>query len=107
MSSRRWLYLRRLTATEPQSEGDIAWAPDSRSVAVTLEGGTPYFTVAVIDVATGESREIAAGREPHFSPDGSFLVFSATSETVEGSSYDIFITDLTSGSVRPVTSDLD
>lgn len=97
--------VRRLTSTEAQSETDIAWAPDSRSIAVTREGGSPYPTVAVIDVSTGEAREVAGGREPDFSPEGSSIVLSAPSETSGGSSYDLFIADLDSGTTTPVTSD--
>lgn len=65
--------------------GRVRWAPGGRSLAVRVSGRLEADVLFLVDVATGESREIARGsdqrklndkiRETRWSPDGRTLYF--------------------------------
>ncbi len=84
-----------------------SWRPDSRQFAV---GGVHAgkAVLAILDVADGdvvreiEVPEVGEILNPTWSPDATSIAFSAT----VGGDTDLFIYDLTAGSVKRITSDL-
>jgi len=73
---------RRLTDTPNLSEAQPSWSPDRRRVAYTAStdgAAGAAWGLWVLDVATGQPRQITAGPEnyePDWRPDGSLLVFT-------------------------------
>ena len=84
-----------------------SWRPDSRQFVI---GGVHAgkAVLAILDVADGDvAREIEIPEvgeilNPTWSPDGKSIAFSAT----VGGDSDLFIYDLTAGSLKRITSDL-
>jgi dipeptidyl aminopeptidase/acylaminoacyl peptidase len=87
--------LRRLTHLE-MDVGEIAWSPDSRSLAATVNRGGA-MDLALIDVGSGESADLRVGKgiyaSPHWSPDGSFLTIQYEDATVPPDLYRIDLPD--------------
>jgi Tol biopolymer transport system component len=84
----------------------LAWAPDSRRLAVEAKGG-----IYVFDPKTGKKTPIASGRfvgSPSFSPNSRLVVYERdklSSTPHSGSSYasDLYVADLASGKSRRIT----
>ena len=68
-------------ASASAQEADPAWSPDGRRIAITLRTRDGASRVRVVDVTTGEAREVAGtgGKDSHpaWSPDGRFLAFTS------------------------------
>lgn len=61
---------------------DLAWSPDSKSLAVGRFDNQLRESIAVVSLETGDSRFIAPGFRPRWSPDGGRLLFEfATGQT--------------------------
>jgi Tol biopolymer transport system component len=58
--------------------GALAWSPDSSMIAFSL-GSWAYErpTIRIVTAAGGDSRELAPGRDPAWSPDGETLAYAA------------------------------
>jgi|GEM_PF-1186539 hypothetical protein len=88
------------------SANDLAWAPDSRRLAVGA-----VHRIYVFDLASGAETLIAKGRFvccPSFSPDGRFIVYdrfrrSSTSHSGSSLASDLYVFDLTSGKSQRIT----
>jgi TolB protein len=92
----------RLT-TDPRENGYPRWSPDGRSIAHTAgDFDTDRWEVVVTDVATGESRTVAAGNDSgnvSWSPDGKRLAYGRYTRYGDGGGEDsrLFILDLETG----------
>ncbi len=74
-------------ATLPQIDNayDAAWAPDSRHLAVstiltvpsprTITGAEEQQRVSILDIATGQLRDLGQGRKPSWSSSGLYLSY--------------------------------
>ncbi len=88
------------------SANDLAWAPDSRRLAVGA-----VHRIYVFDLASGAETLIAKGRfvgGPSFSPDGRFIVYnrfrrSSTSHSGSSLASDLYVFDLASGKSQRIT----
>ena len=87
---------------------DVAWSPDGKQLAYT-RGCSGALTstqldcrLVVLDLATGEEREVTTGASPTWSPDGEELAF-----VKPGSNYrwdaDIYTVRLEDGHLNRVT----
>lgn len=57
------------------------WSPDGRKIAFTVrEGGS--FSVAVLDLQSGQSRVVAQGQDPVWGPDSRHLIFASGSSLI-------------------------
>ena len=57
------------------------WSPDGKKIAFTVrEGGS--FSVAVLDVQTGQTRVVAQGQDPAWGPDSRHLIFASGSSLI-------------------------
>jgi len=84
--------------------GGMAWAPDSRRLAISVYGGRPnepvYEGLVILDTKSGDILDLhTAGTGPSFSPDGTKLAYAydgnaRLDEKLRGS---IFVTDLMTG----------
>lgn len=78
-----------------------SWAPDGRSVAVSMHG-----SIWSIEVETGFATELVTGphyySSPAYSPDGRWLVYTADRR---GSAIGLELLDLESGETLPLTDD--
>lgn len=78
---------RSLTDTPSISEAQPNWSPDHREVVYTAstgEGAAGPWALWVLDVATGQSRQITAGPddfEPEWRQDGAWIVFTRIRRT--------------------------
>jgi dipeptidyl aminopeptidase/acylaminoacyl peptidase len=76
--------------------GEFAWSPDGRSLAVTLNR-QGAFDLALIDVASGEVRDLAVGlgaySNPCWSPAGDFLTVEYEDATRPPDLYRIDVSD--------------
>ncbi|MCO8276806.1 prolyl oligopeptidase family serine peptidase [Actinoplanes sp. TRM 88003] len=99
-------------------EGDWELTPDGRSVVTTWlvaeAGGAERSTVAVIDVATGERRELAGDdghgyNSPRVSPDGSRVAFLVRRKSSADDPGDIWLASapLGGGPIVPLTGGWD
>jgi Tol biopolymer transport system component/plastocyanin len=74
---------RQLTNTATMSEAQPSWSPERRRVAYTVTQGDPAvgpWQLAVLNLDSGQSRAITAGREhyePDWRPDGSLIAFTS------------------------------
>ena len=87
-----------------------AWSPDGKSIAFSAEVGG-YTDLFVCDLASGQARRLTndapADLEPVWSPDGRQLVFvterfSGTPAALDLAGYRLAVTDVETGSVKPV-----
>jgi len=75
------------------------WAPDGKALAYAEMG-----SIWVLDLASGEAREVAASSKylgmPKFSPDGRFLVHTADDG---GKTIELEVTEVATGKTTPLT----
>ena len=65
-----------LTGSKQKYVGSPAWSPDSRWLAVDeFKGNYNPHQIMLIDTQTGETRQLAEGYHPVFSPDGTKLAY--------------------------------
>jgi len=84
--------------------GGMAWAPDSRRLAISVYGGRPdepvYEGLVIVDTRSGDILDLhTPGTGPSFSPDGTKLAYAYDGnghydKALRGS---IFVTDLMTG----------
>ncbi len=74
-AARRWLALAPAGAL---SVGPLQWSPDGRHLLTsytTYDALCGGVTVVTLDVVRGGMRRIAAGKDPHWSPDGTRITY--------------------------------
>ncbi|MEX0985098.1 MAG: hypothetical protein WD096_08615 [Actinomycetota bacterium] len=80
---------------------DPTWAPDGRSIAATLDGEVG-IGIVVIDVASGESRSLAAGTSPSWSPDGTTIAYEVPVEWRGPMDTGVFVVPAAGGTGRRI-----
>lgn len=101
---------RSLTSDPSTMHRDPEWSPDGRAIAYVANpggGGSPRgdrkFGVHVIDMETGEQRRLTESEHddhhPHWSPDGSTIVFWSRREAVRTNS-DLYLVPASGGPAR-------
>ncbi len=110
---------RQLTNGECADEGDHSWvwSPDSTEIAYVSNRSSEWWNtidtnIYVVDVATGESRQLTTNvgpdHNPAFSPDGRWIAHRASYEyNYESENYKIHIVPRKGGEARVLTRDLD
>jgi Tol biopolymer transport system component/plastocyanin len=74
---------RDITNTPLVSEVQPSWSPDRQHVAFSATAGNPSsgpWTISVLDLPSGQSRQITSGREdyePDWRPDGSWIAYTS------------------------------
>jgi Tol biopolymer transport system component len=73
--------LRRLT-TNPAQDRDPVWSPDGSQIAFASSRDNRIFEIFVMDMTTGQIRQITdtdeEKRHPVWSPDGTSIMFNGT-----------------------------
>ncbi|MBI2772869.1 MAG: PD40 domain-containing protein [Chloroflexi bacterium] len=69
----------RALSAEPAAHADLDWSPDGRAIAYVASTTGSDATLHVVEVATGEDRQIAPrpARGPRWSPDGKWILFTS------------------------------
>ena len=106
------LYLLSITGGEPRLLFDIGrpcwnlnWSPDSKWIAVEVEGEASYRWVYLVEAATGQWRQIMFNDKPlrgehsTWSPDSRYLTFSGES----GEWHDIGVYDVETNRIEWIT----
>ena len=105
---------RRLTDGECADEGDhsLAWSPDSREIAYVSNRAGEWWNsidtnVYVVDVVSGESRQVTTNpgpdHNPAFSPDGGSIAYLASYEyNYEAENYRIHVVPRGGGGGEPL-----
>jgi dipeptidyl aminopeptidase/acylaminoacyl peptidase len=111
--------VRQLTDGECADEGDhsMVWSPDSSAIAYVSNRSLEWWNtidtnVFVVDVASGESRQLTTNvgpdHDPSFSPDGTWIAYRASSEyNYESENYTIHLMPREGGDDRVLTASLD
>jgi Tol biopolymer transport system component len=63
--------------TEGPSDGKPACSPDGRTIVYETYDGTGAVSLAMVTLGGGPPRIVARGRDADFTPDGTFVVYSA------------------------------
>jgi dipeptidyl aminopeptidase/acylaminoacyl peptidase len=79
-----------------------AWGPDGRRIAYVASTDEEPEAVHVVDVVSGQSTRVAAGRSPVWSADGASLALVCHGEADAQAATGICVADLTGGTVRQV-----
>jgi TolB protein len=99
--------VRRVSSSGRYNDG-AAWSPDGKRIAYAQRAGIERFDIVVVDVITGEGRQLTTGpgshETPTFSPDGLKIAFAAK----YGSGVDatqIYVMDDDGSNVHRLTSE--
>ncbi|MDH3404564.1 MAG: hypothetical protein OES32_04500 [Acidobacteriota bacterium] len=99
--------IQRVSRTGRYNDG-AAWSPDGDRIAYAQRAGIERFDIVVVDVVTGESRQLTAGpgshETPTFSPDGLKIAFAAKYGSGVGATQ-IYVMDDDGSNVRRLTGD--
>jgi dipeptidyl aminopeptidase/acylaminoacyl peptidase len=110
---------RQLTDGECADEGDhsMVWSPDSKEIAYVSNRSTEWWNtidtnIYIVDVTSGESRQLTINpgpdHSPVFSPDGKWIAHRASYEyNYESENYKIHVVPRTGGEARVLTEKLD
>ena len=110
---------RQLTSGECADEGDhsMVWSPDSAEIAYVSNRSSEWWNtidtnVFVVDVASGESRQLTTNvgpdHSPTYSPDGRRIAYRASYEyNYESENYKIHVVPRDGGEARVFTASLD
>lgn len=95
----------------------LSWSPDGKTIAITRRetphAGTPNVArVALVDVATGETRRLMPNNnddesQPSFSPDGSRIAFWYPTDGKRGSATAMWMTTPSGGTPTNMTASID
>lgn len=96
--------VQRLTDTPDVSESGAEYSPDGSQLALLADPGTPFQPqLFVMDLATGERRQLTRGEvpvwRPVWSPDGRRIAVTRTGDWSHG---DLLVVDVESGAVVEV-----
>ncbi len=85
-----------------------AWSPDGARIAYAQRAGIERFDIVVVDVVTGEKRELTSApgshETPTFSPDGLKIAFAGKYGSGSGATQ-IYVMDDDGSNVRRLTSE--
>ncbi len=99
--------IERVSRTGRYNDG-AAWSPDGERVAFAQRAGIERFDIVVVDVVTGESRQLTEApgshETPTFSPDGLKIAFAAKYGSGVGATQ-IYVMDDDGSNVRRLTSE--
>jgi dipeptidyl aminopeptidase/acylaminoacyl peptidase len=110
---------RQLTDGECADEGDrsMVWSPDSKEIAYVSNRSPEWWNtidtnVYLVDVESGESRQLTTNvgpdHSPVFSPDGKWIAYRASYEyNYESENYKIHVVPRAGGEARVLTRGLD
>ena len=111
--------VKQLTDGECADEGDhsMAWSPDSTEIAYVSNRSPEWWNtidtnIFVVDVASGESRQITSNagpdHSPAYSPDGRWIAYRASYEyNYESENYKIQVLPRAGGETRVLSRTLD
>jgi TolB protein len=99
--------IRRISRQGRYNDG-AAWSPDGKRIAYAQRAGIERFDIVVVDIVTGESRQLTQApgshETPTFSPDGLKISFAAKYGSSVGATQ-IYIMDDDGTNVRRLTSE--
>ena len=110
---------RQLTDGECADEGDhsMKWSPDSKEIAYVSNRSPEWWNtidtnIFVVDVGSGENRQLTTNvgpdHSPVYSPDGTWIAHRASYEyNYESENYKIHLVPRTGGEARVLTASLD
>jgi dipeptidyl aminopeptidase/acylaminoacyl peptidase len=97
-----------LESSEPYDRASgLAWAPDGSRLALEVTGNfpSPYSGIALLDLASGETRLLVnGGQAPGWSPDGERVTFqNGLGDWSAGATFDTYAVDTRSGDIFNLT----
>ncbi len=99
--------VRRISRDGRYNDG-AAWSPDGGRIAYAQRGAIERFDIVVVDVVTGEKRELTSGpgshETPTFSPDGMKIAFAGKYGSGSGANQ-IYVMDADGSNVVRLTSE--
>jgi TolB protein len=99
--------VRRMSRSGRYNDG-AAWSPDSERIAYAQRAGIERFDIVVVDVVTGESRQLTEApgshETPTFSPDGLKIAYAGKFGSGVGATQ-IYVMDDDGSNVRRLTDD--
>lgn len=99
--------VRRVSPGGKYNDG-AAWSPDGKRIAYAQRAGTDRFDIVVVDVITGEKRQLTSGpashETPSFSPDGLKIALASKYGSGVGATQ-IYVMDDDGSNAQRLTSD--
>jgi TolB protein len=99
--------IQRVSRTGLYNDG-AAWSPDGKRIAYAQRAGIERFDIVVVDIVTGESRQLTAApgshETPTFSPDGLRIAYAGTYGSGVGATQ-IYVMDDDGSNARRLTNE--
>ncbi len=99
--------IRRLTRSQVISEREPQWSPDEKSIVFQAISADGKATLQLVDLASGEIKELVASDyapiSPAWSPDSQFVWFASSIAYSTVSNNDLYTVQIKSGNIQRIT----